>query len=367
MRCPLGSVVDMKGGFSNAETTREAFRGIRARPTGAILLALAAVALGAGTACWSLLELGQAANTYQTLRASGADTLAVRATSVDPLSSTRCDQLRQVNGIENAGGITATFITHPLQLPDADLTVVVGTPGFAALAFPREGGTASVVAGIHTAERFGLSAGDTFAFQPASGKTETLRIDVGATASSLVRGLDDALVIADAADSPLGECLVTAAPGARDSVAALLQDWFPQDNYTVVDQLREDSQRRDPEALLRERPSSLAPLGVGIALTAALTVWAALRREERALYRMLGMRRPQIVLGYVVESAILIWSPAAAGFAVALIALPIPEVSLVGGYLIRDWVALLATTAPAPLVATVIAMRFSPVDTVKGR
>lgn len=353
--------------FRSDEIALEALRGVRARFLKSSALAFLSFAVGGVVIWFGFSQVHAAEHDWIASQVSGASSFVVRATSSDPMSSSRCDELRTVEGVESAGSILRVDQGQAMQTPSDDIEVVTSTPGFTELAFP---GGISGHPGVTVTKRLGEDLGlrpGSLLEMTSSGIRRTYAVTGVSRSSSMITSLENAVIIADAGSEFVSECDVTARPGARDAVQALLSDWFPQSGNSVIDFLRPDSLRRNPTLELQNRVSIWSAL-LGAAVCVALSVSVVLfRKQELAIYRILGLQFGQLIIFAIVETAVLVWLPASVGMFLACVLVVDLHSLIVTTTVLRDCVVFGLSVSMVPLIMSLIASVGSPFDVFKER
>jgi len=357
--------------FLPEEVAREVIRGATARALGSTASLVIALGLAATCAAWGWQDSSGAVRAAASAHSVGVDSFSIRATAQRPIDSARCDELRTVEGVEGAGAVLRSRTAHPAQDASYTAPIVTATPGYAAVAFPglRPAG-GSVVAGADAAKRLRLAAGGSIQLVTSDSAAQSFSLTATAPSSAMVPGLDDAVVVASAERGTVSECVVTARLGSRAAVEAILRDWFPTKDVSIVDLRRADGLALDPDSALRNRVSALGPLAAGgmLLLFGIISAWT--RRSEFGLYRMLGMRWTWVLVYCLVEAGLTVWLPVAGGFLAFASFAAFSGDSIdgvVASAMIRDFVTLGAVVSVLPLCSTAAVMRFNPIDISKGR
>ncbi len=250
--------------------------------------------------------------------------------------------------------------------PTDSVTVRIVSPGYVRVAFPDAiPGVAAV--GANAAKIIGAGSGRYIA-QIGSSSAELVGYVGGTGAQPRFSGLSDVVLVPAPPTGSVNECYVEAEPQTRAAVERLLLSWFdPAQDWTVVPVLPADQYELDP----LDPSTQTLTLIVGIAgalvvmLVAGTIQWA--RRQEFALYRILGYTRGQILALITAEWLALAAAPAAAGVTIGLGvygALHISGVFLPFGIASLGFFA--AGVAVTPPVVTLIVLSTKPTDALKG-
>jgi hypothetical protein len=363
-------------GFTPRTVTDEAWRNLRASPVRATTSAVLAFLLGVGVLAWSGAETHDIERTWHAQRVAGAFVWEVRASWTDGLSATRCDGLRAVRGVVSAGGVMESSMSRPATAPGTRVPRHVVTPGLPVLIWPDEPGavTASLSAGRGLAEELGWSAGSLVVLLPDPPvvpvtDTSPLHLDHAAVVSARLDGFDAAVVETAVPSGRVDTCLVEASPGADQHLGPVLHDWFDEDDGAVAVRFhRAGDLERDPDVELRRRTAQWGPLlGGGVLSGLGMVTWWA-RRSDLAVYRMLGLRRAQVLRMVLVEVTATVVLPAQLGATLVVAASGAVGVSgAVARVLLVDDVRLVLVLSAAPLACLLAATSLVAWDALRGR
>lgn len=363
-------------GFSTRTVVDEARRNVLASPVRSTVTAVLALVVGAAAIAWTCVDVRHIERGWHAQRLAGAFVWEVRAQWTEGLSAERCDALRGVDGVLAAGGLLGSSARHAVTAPGERVAYYLVTPGLPSVVWPDDAGvtSASVVAGRDVGSELGWVPGVNVQLRhvdPAGASTSvgSHQVDGVAVAAARVDGFDRSLVVASAPTGRVDSCLVEAAPGADAALGHLLRGWFePADAAVALRLHRSGALERDPVAELRARTSRWGPLLAGGVLSgsAAVTWWA--RRAEVAVYRMLGMRRGQVLRMVLVETSVMVLLPAQVGATAAVAACAAGGMSgALARALLLDDLRLLLVLSVAPLACLAAATSLVTWDALRGR
>ncbi len=323
-----------KGVVKNADVAREAILNLFSRVGVSALLIVLSMSAGFSSV-WS--SYGDGTVVTEQLRVythSGVYAFMVTsAVEEQRLSAVSCEQLNSVNGIKAAGGLQSEALGEVILGDRFSVSIIRGTPGLARFLWPETRPRGSAVIGARAAQRAGVASASALIYT-ASGREQI--VTVNAVAAPTMRGerLDDTLFIAEALtnDAEVERCLIEPEPPYARAAQQLALSWFDGE-VRINPYFHPGHASTDPQRTLENRMSRWIPL------VAAITVWAVLvltwsgRRNDYALYRVLGLNRRSLLLMLAVESALLAIVPTFAGITLALGATNLPlshiELSLV--------------------------------------
>lgn len=346
----------------------EALRNILATPVRTIITAALTVVLGALTVLAASFDVSSIHDRWRTAVESGSTTFVVTSQRLNSIPASQCDQLRSVSSVVSAGGRTSSRSVIPYPFKSERFQLEVVTPGFTQIMWPGlAGANASVVPSPAVAERFGLTQGASLVL--GGERTATYEVTAVPAGKPRVPQFSNSLLVASAPLGTVNECYVESAPGAVSDVEKLLSGWFdPGLKPSVLRFVIPKSTDVDSQEELDQRTSRVAPLVAGVVLVifALGTVWA--KRQEYALYRLLGLNLRGLTRMMVVEWLLLHVIPLAVGFTGGMLfatkALFLPVVWTAAATDITV-LGLLVTTIPA--MATLIIHRTDPINAIKGQ
>ncbi|MBB6404916.1 hypothetical protein HNP00_002236 [Arthrobacter sp. AZCC_0090] len=239
------------------------------------------------------------------------------------MSSQACERLASVEGVLRAGGVASSEIIHTSLDPRNNLLLLSASPSWLQIVWPDSPKLTGVAIGNALASRLGLVRGSTVPLVPASSShnpSANLEIQQVLPVSPRSDRFESAAVYAASPTETVAECLVESESGAVEKVRSVLASWFSPSPVFVRPFYSLDQLQLTPQQELDSRPSKIGPyLGFALLLSLALGRWGA-RKQDFALYRVLGLKEPQLAVMLVIESAVTVWGPAIFGGTGATIA-----------------------------------------------
>ncbi len=304
-------------------------------PARSLLIAVVAAMLAASVVALSVAEVAAIQGRFRDQVEQGRFVLVVRTPVRDGLDARRCDALRDLPGVRSAGAVLEETTAYPLASPLRPYDVLVVTPGLVPVLFPTAptATKAGIIVGADAASELGLVPGSFLQTAPASARshkaltaadpeTAVDRHRVASVLPTAVRATPAGRTIFEpvAASGSTSACFVDPAPPARSAVAVAMAGWFGPDQPAAVSPyLDEQVAGRQPEAELAGRATRWVWLAAALVLTALLSVLWYGRREEFALYRLLGLRRGSIAVLLAAETVVTVAGPSLVGASIALV------------------------------------------------
>lgn len=364
-------------GWRNACTSR--FLGV-------LMVVLSACVLAGITLADALTVSGLVAN-EKAWTAAGGHVLVV--SNETGISGYDCERLNQAEGVTASVGIAISHERAALSnAPDSNLAVrgaTAGLSGLLASQVPLD----AVVIDHTTATDFGLTDGQRLALTLTmvdEGATEPgapIVVKSGerrATDGTRPIAVTDLTILGEqhssgiiwpiAASGSVDECLVWAAPGAKETLMSALPGLLPGsgDKPTVVDnRLIVGQFTRDYHAEYLTRSWRWVPLAGGAALGLIWVLIRWVRRSEDGLYQSLGAPRPQRALLRLIEWTLYCLAGAALGYLVDSVTLALlhPGAGM-QPHLLRSIALGLAGAVTVGAVAGLLPAR-NPLDALKDR
>lgn len=351
-------------------TTGEVFRNVRASFVRSIAAATLAATLGSAIIVLGWLDLTDIEAGWERQVHAGVYAFSITTSDQTFLDAARCDELETIDGVRAAGAVLSVTTVYPTTNPRTAYLLVGATPGYASVAFPGlEGATmAGAVAGLSVSAELGLADGSTFAYRTGSaGETSAIDIDLAANSPSRFEVSDSAVIVALAPEGGVSECIVEAWPGHERAVEAVIGSWFPMKQTVAKSVARVDASDRDVAGDLRTRLSQWAPLVAAFILGGYLLLDWWSRRQEFALYRMLGMSGKQELLVLTLETLTKAFVPLCFGAFVTISILGNQMTGMSADGALRDLVAVSLCLLTLPVIAGLVMQRVSMIDAIKGR
>lgn len=318
---PPRRVRSSRASLAIAESTADV-RGALGRSllTVVVSMVFAAIAVGVAAA-----ETGRIESEWDRQVASGRFVFRVEVPGGAAIDAAECERLGDDDGILAAGSVLSSVQVEVPQAPASPFTVRTATPGFARVMWPE---TTSPVTGmvalVEAADRLGLAGGAYVPLAVPGGDPGAATVMRVAEVKPLsLRDRDSGLSFLQLVP-PAGRtrvCLVDAEPAKARAVQSALSSRFGTvDGVSITPLWRGDSLSRSPEREIRSR------LGVLVSWLAALSVVGlgmadyASRRQELALYRLVGASPAQVDAMVATRVVLLLWLPITAGVAYGAVA-----------------------------------------------
>lgn len=303
---------------------------------------------------------------YKSSQDQGTEILLVRAER--PFDSLKCERLREIEGINDAGARLSRNNATLEDLPGASLIVSRVTPGFARLGWNIPEAPRSLGVGSEVSRNLGLRLGQEIRIVSRSGERNIVSgtVDTALPPTLRLQEANQEVVIIDLPVGSTNECIVEPEKGATSAVEKLLMSTF---NDASVSPLARDA--LNSSALndrLQNRITLWVPIivGVTILLLSLMTTFA--RRADWALLQILGARRRDVIVMIYVEFLCVTLLPFIIGSTVGLLFAAwlyqigkVTEISIIG-----DLARLGATLVIGPII-TCILVSSRPTNRLKGQ
>lgn len=346
---------------------REALRNLLASPVRTIVTAALVAVFAALTLLATAYDVSSIHHRWVTAVDAGSTTFVVTSPRLNSIPAARCDQLRAVNTVVAAGGRISSRSISPLSFRSERVQLETVTPGFAQLMWPMLAGRdTSVVPSPAVAERFGLVPGAIFAL--GAERSEAYELTAVPFGEPRLPQISNSLLVTGAPTGLINECYVESEPGAIEDVERLLAGWFdPGVNPSVLRLVQPKATDVDSQKELEQRASRVAPAVAGAVLVifALGSVWA--RRQEYALYKLLGLKPKDLATMMAIEWLFLYLLPTAIGFTAAMLfvtaSLLMPVVWTAVSIDMAVYTLLVMTI---PALATLATHRIDSINVIKG-
>lgn len=270
-----------------------------------------------GTAIGSAHEL---THVLERQTALGVNAYIVTSSTSDSFPASQCEALRNVGGVESAGARLSVSTVEVASAPGTPISVWEVTPGFVSFVFPDLKPTtgAGLALGNTIAAELGASARGIVTVTPG-GERYMHVSGASALAVERIKGANRTVLVPMAANAMVRTCFVEAEPAYKESVGEVLVSWFgPSGNWAVAPLLPPGQFEVDVEDSVRSGPSTwMSPVLGGVTVLVAACLWWS-RRQEFALYDLLGLRTRELVSLIALEWIITVFSAALCGGLVAL-------------------------------------------------
>lgn len=281
---------------------REALRTTVARPWRLVLAALLGGLIMAAPAIFETIALDGLADVLAEERARGSAVLIVESES-GQLDGHECSAVAAQQGVVAAGGTSAPTVVSVGEPALTTARSVLATSGYFEIlwgAEPRYSEPTAVL-GSDLAHEQSI----------ADGAPIVLGDDrVLAAASARPSPREDSrgrwITIPVGALPAVQQCWVEVSPESLDAVRAALPAMFPDATGLTVSAMRDDARTELAIAGWTSRPGRWLSLACGAVAGLMVGTLIAPRRAEYALYRLLGLSRPTVLVIALVEALLLI-------------------------------------------------------------
>lgn len=320
--------------------------------------------LGAGIVLGGASEVAVIAAAHRSEQARGSEVLSIRTPA--PLDAARCEGLRAVEGIADAGASLERFDASVGALPGAALAVARVTAGYARILWDAPEFNDSIGVGSAAATALGLRPGSEVTLLRPGADALSVRVRQVLPPTQRLPGANQELVIVDLARGPITECLVLPEPGAAAATETLLRSL--SEEAIIEPLLKRDRVQERPAERLAARVTRWLPFLAAGTTVLLLAIITFTRRADWALARLLGAGIRDILAIATLETLVLVWLPFAVGTTLGLFTVGLTGnidpliVEALADDLARA--ALLLTWAP--LVATGLILARRPVDHLGG-
>jgi len=346
-------------------TIREALLNISSSPTRSAITMLISAAAGACVILATVSNVDAIVRAHELQQLRGLSTISVTSVDGHALSAASCDAMNSISAVEAAGG---AIRTDEVAVANAASPVKVRyvTPGYLAAAYPAEqlrGKTS--IAGEDLKKEIGLTDGSALAVTTPT-HDRGLHVAVAATSPSRLSGINRDVLIAVAPSGGVSECLVQASDGQATLVSSLVGPFFPEP-IVVRPFLQADAVDRDPATELANRWSGILWMGIAASVILLVVIGWAARRQETALYRLLGFDRRSLGAVVAFETLVTTVVPAQLASLWALSLVPITGGQITLTAVSADSSRFVLALMFCPIIAIVISLTGSTVDRLKGQ
>lgn len=370
----MTSTAPRRGGLGLGPAAAEAIANVVTTPASLLIAVVSALAT-VGVLMFSVSETSALQHRFDDQVTRGRFVVVAVAGTPGGLDAARCEALGGVEGVVAAGSLLGSRSVRPAFLPLRPYQVVDATPGAVRAYFPAAApqvtAVSGVLAGRDTARELGLVDGAELALSDREGDEDpdVLVVSKVLPPSSRSSELDRRLIAIRPAMGRTQACVVDLDPDHAGTAKDVVGAWFPAGDEAIVQPLPElPTAAPTPEEELARRLSNRGwAAAAGAVALVALSTWHG-RRDEVALYRLLGASKRVILTMFVTETALLVVLPQAVGAAVVL---ALVRDDLITGAVIGsaavDLARCVLVMAPLPLLAAGWHLFRSPFDTLKGR
>ena len=310
----------MRAGWRFGVLVSATLRGHKAGMARTIALAIASAVLAALVVYLELATVGGALQFRSRSLAAGAGVAIVKADA--DMSAATCEAISDNLGVVNSGGLSRDTAVEVVTAPGVLLQKVAVTDGLLGLwGMDPSSVTASPAGGwligSDLSDELDIRVGDHLAVQGGNDAAVDAIVQRGPLTDTGARWLVEIV-------PPLGtidECWVSFESAATiTDLGALTSVFAANDSLSVRPFLRPDALSRDTRREILERPSRWGWLAFVVALSLVhYLVWRS-RRNERALYSVVGTNRFEHLLRAQLDVAILTAVPSYVGAVTAIAA-----------------------------------------------
>lgn len=296
----------------NSLALTEVGRNLRTSPLRTIVLMLVFLAVGAGVSAFTISDVERIADVAEAQYRAGAFVYEVVGPSGERVDALRCNALNGEAGVSAAGGVMARTAVSLASQPDAELRLLTVTPHFIAAAWPGDHATTSpsTFAGSALMD-LGVRDEASVRYRVRDGDQQLIDIDAIASTRA-VTGAEAVLVEVAPPSGTVDSCLVLVKPSVDGEAYDALAGLFGP-GTTVRELLPPSGLVADPEALFDGRLSAYAWLAASIVCAIALFGSWLGRRQEYALYRLIGFSEGAVFAMLCTEAALVCVLPAQLG------------------------------------------------------
>lgn len=282
------------------------------------LLALIAAGVGLGVTTAITAQTSSFENEARALDDRGRNVVVVTGRS--GISAEKCEEIARTPGVLRSGALLRSEPATLRTTATRSATVRTVTRGYADIVWPGHPQSDGLLVGPKLADELQVS-GQARAWVRIAGDDEISLMKIGVVQTASARDADanrSGLQLATA-HGIARECLIEAESGAGPGVIALAQQMFAEDDPIVAPIYAPDATVALPEVRFQERTTdTLLPAAASLIFAIALLGFWLIRGKDFALYRLLALPSPLLAGGLLLESALLVAIPYAAGTATGI-------------------------------------------------
>lgn len=345
---------------------RETLLNIISSPVRTTITVIFSAAVGAVVVLATAGNVDDIVQAHEAQQLRGLSTLSLTALDGEPISASACDSINAVSLVNSAGGVLSVKRIEVVN-GEVPITIRYVTPGYLAVAYPQEAvrGLDSV-AGHDLVDEIGVISGTLIRDASNLNPVEPIVVDAAASQRARFDGINRDVLLSQAPVGDVSECLVDVADGQADRVTTVLPTFFTT-QVVVRPFLPPDQVDRNPALELEHRWSSSVWVGggLGIVLFVLFAWWS--RRNETALYRLVGFDRRSIAAIVGLETVLVALVPAQLASFCVLALLPVEGGAVTLAALTADTSRLLLFLLLGPPIAIALSLAGSTVDRLKGQ
>lgn len=336
----------------------EVIRNLRSLPllSGGIAALVLCITLGAGLL--SALDTSDLYKEWSQREDAGYSTFVVTG-KYAALSATQCDGANTIDGVRAAGGVLSQNIRESSGAAGTGVLFVRATPRFAEAIWRDSSLPSAVVVGEDLARRLGLRIGSYVRVGD-----QVIRVSSAKSRKSEVPAMDGAVISSAIPVGNTAQCYVAARPENRDVTEVVIRDYFGQ-GRSVSRLFIGDGTSRDPDYTFSRRIGQWVVLAAGLIVMSLVCMSWFSRRQDFALYRVLGVTKAGVILMLSVEWIFLCLGPASIGQLVATSVL-VNQPSQVLLAVLSDFLRFDALLVLIPLIGVASISRVAAATQLKG-
>lgn len=334
---------------------REVSRNLQVRPVQTALIMFLSFVCSVGSFGASFTQIGALNSRQIEMIERGSNVWRVH--SGQPFESDKCERLRRVQGIRAIGIQHSRFTAAISEIADARVTVLRANADYLDIVWGSEIYVplgAGVGAGLH--RKLGLRAGTSVSLKEQGspfGRSLQIELDEVFRDSRRLKGSGQMLAVRVDPPELVRECLIEAKAGTNQAVERLLFATFSR-GTSITKIYSWGGEGPTPSNQMKNRMTLWTAVAFPTILLVLYLVLQFSRREEWALYHILGIRQGQQLRMHCYEYLATVWVPYALGLALVVAAGTYSEVQMDSSFLsifsqdvLR--VGLLLLTVPAAL------------------
>lgn len=296
---------------------RETVANLGAHALLSALLALIAAGVGFGVTTVITAETASFENEARALDDRGRNVVVV--TGRLGISAERCAEIAWTPGVLRSGALLRSEPATLRTTATRSATVRTVTRGYADIVWPSHPKSDGLLVGPKLADELQVSGQARAWVHVADDEISLMKIGVVQTASARDADANRSAFRLATAHGVARECLIESEPGAGPGVIALAQQMFAEDDPIVAPVYAPDATVALPEARFQERTTDiLLPVATSLIFAIALLGLWLIRGKDFALYRLLALPPPLLAGGLLLEAALLVAIPYAAGTAAGI-------------------------------------------------
>ncbi|MFK0008008.1 hypothetical protein ACIQTZ_13235 [Paenarthrobacter sp. NPDC090520] len=350
---------------------REGLENVRHRPVQSSISIVLAIAVGFCITVFPGLEVERVTRLALDEVNRGLHVAVVTDKQRNPLSATRCESLTKVEGIKYAGGVLASHRVYSPMFPVDGVDLLEVSPSWVKIVWPSLSEPGEILAGPRLAQTLGLVSGAKLPIANTKGLADlhTLTITGMPAATPRSERYDNALIAVGAVRGTVGECVVQFEPSKFWSASAILTHWFGgSEIVTRMLYTRPDTQP-SPQVQLESMLLKYLPVAGFAIIALAFLSQVASRRQELALYRVIGSNSQQVLTLLCSEFFLRFYGPLIFGTTTGsfLFLTHLKDSALPSSFSYIEGLVLLASLLPMPMVGLAALSSVSVPETFRGR